>query len=154
MLLCRYIGLDYGSPTLDSAMINLVPAFAFILAVTFRMEKLNWGSTSSQVKIIGTLISIAGAFIVAFYTGPMIFRTQSLTAPIHLLVFSPRLKWITGSFFLATAAFMTALWYTLQVRLVTLTRFIALMLSKLNFSSFSGNGSQNVPVNTYCMFLH
>ncbi|KAF3958325.1 hypothetical protein CMV_016756 [Castanea mollissima] len=34
--LCGYIGIEYSSPTLASAISNLTPAFTFILAVIFR----------------------------------------------------------------------------------------------------------------------
>ncbi|KAI5442477.1 hypothetical protein KIW84_011514 [Lathyrus oleraceus] len=33
-----YIGINYSSPTLSSAIANLVPAFTFMLAVTFRFD--------------------------------------------------------------------------------------------------------------------
>ncbi|KAG5067941.1 hypothetical protein JHK85_000318 [Glycine max] len=34
-----YVGIDLSSPTLASAMLNLIPAFTFILALIFRMEE-------------------------------------------------------------------------------------------------------------------
>ncbi|KAH7570247.1 hypothetical protein JRO89_XS05G0075600 [Xanthoceras sorbifolium] len=37
--LCKlftYVGIELSSPTLSTAMLNLVPAFAFILAIIFR----------------------------------------------------------------------------------------------------------------------
>ncbi|RHN49868.1 hypothetical protein MtrunA17_Chr6g0451221 [Medicago truncatula] len=44
VLLCRcssqilgYMSINYSSPTLASAIANLVPAFTFMLAVTFRL---------------------------------------------------------------------------------------------------------------------
>ncbi|KAF4355478.1 hypothetical protein F8388_015232 [Cannabis sativa] len=33
-----YVGIDYSSPTLGTAMLNLIPAFTFILAIIFRKE--------------------------------------------------------------------------------------------------------------------
>ncbi|PIA58681.1 hypothetical protein AQUCO_00500553v1 [Aquilegia coerulea] len=70
-LLCRFfiLGLfgtvyslvNYSSPTLGSALSNLIPAFTFILAIIFRMEKLDLRSSNSQVKIMGTLVTITGA---------------------------------------------------------------------------------------------
>ncbi|KAJ4711148.1 WAT1-related protein [Melia azedarach] len=64
-----YVGIPYSSPTLSAAMLNLIPAFTFMLAILFRMEKLNWKSKSSQAKSLGTLLSIAGAFVVTYYKG-------------------------------------------------------------------------------------
>ncbi|WMV28683.1 hypothetical protein MTR67_022068 [Solanum verrucosum] len=34
--ICDYVGISYSSPTLATAMLNLIPAFTFILAITFR----------------------------------------------------------------------------------------------------------------------
>ncbi|KAG2376550.1 WAT1-related protein [Vigna angularis] len=64
-----YIGLGYGSPTLSSATEDLIPAFTFIIAVVFRMEKLDLKLRSSQAKTIGTVVSIAGALTVTLYKG-------------------------------------------------------------------------------------
>lgn len=32
-----YAGINYSSPTLSTAMLNLIPAFTFVLAVIFRL---------------------------------------------------------------------------------------------------------------------
>ncbi|XP_021292518.1 WAT1-related protein At3g56620-like, partial [Herrania umbratica] len=45
---CVFTGADYSSPALASALANLVPAFTFLLAVTFRMEKLERRSSRSR----------------------------------------------------------------------------------------------------------
>ncbi|CAL5398809.1 unnamed protein product [Camellia sinensis] len=56
-------GIGYASPTLASAMTNLTPVWTFLLAIVFRMEKLNLKAKGSQAKSIGSMISIIGAFI-------------------------------------------------------------------------------------------
>ncbi|KAL6181855.1 hypothetical protein ACLB2K_048503 [Fragaria x ananassa] len=66
---CVFTGVSYSSPTLASAMSNLVPAFTFFLAVIFRMEKLDLRNSRSQIKIIGTLVSISGALVAAILKG-------------------------------------------------------------------------------------
>ncbi|XVE92476.1 hypothetical protein REPUB_Repub01dG0100400 [Reevesia pubescens] len=99
-----------------TAMLNLVPAFTFILAITCRMEKLEWRSTSSQAKVLGTIISITGAFVVTFYKGPTILSlsTQSLVVlPLQLLS-SPQLNWVLGGLLLAAEAFINSAWYIIQ----------------------------------------
>ncbi|KAL1357088.1 hypothetical protein AAHE18_05G231800 [Arachis hypogaea] len=45
-----YAGISYSSPTLASSIGNLVPAFTFLLAVFFRMEKIDVKSRTSQAK--------------------------------------------------------------------------------------------------------
>ncbi|XP_059656019.1 WAT1-related protein At5g40240-like isoform X2 [Cornus florida] len=105
-----YIGIRYSSPTLASAMVDLTPAFTFILAIITRMEKLNIKAQSSQAKSIGTTISIIGAFIVTFYKGQPITFFQSLS--------SPQSNWIIGGFLLAVAAFLLALLYIVQTWII------------------------------------
>ncbi|XP_039045020.1 WAT1-related protein At5g40240-like isoform X1 [Hibiscus syriacus] len=117
--LCGYAGIDYSSPAMATAMLNLIPAFTFILAIIFRMEKLEWRSTSSQAKVFGTIISITGAFVVTFYKGPTILRLS------HQLLSSPQLQWILGGLLLAIEAFMTSAWYIVQA--MVLKKFPAVL---------------------------
>ncbi|XP_052884702.1 WAT1-related protein At5g40240-like isoform X2 [Gossypium arboreum] len=106
--LCGYAGIEYSSPAMATAMLNLVPAFTFILAIVCRMEKHKWRSTSSQAKVLGTTISIAGAFVVTFYKGPTILRLP------HQLLSSPQINWILGGLLLAVEAFINSAWYVIQ----------------------------------------
>ncbi|KAI4352303.1 hypothetical protein L6164_006567 [Bauhinia variegata] len=62
--LCGYRGLEYSSPTVASAASSLVPAFTFILAVVFRMEKADLRSSTTQAKIVGSIVSISVWYIV------------------------------------------------------------------------------------------
>ncbi|GLT50303.1 hypothetical protein SLA2020_237960 [Shorea laevis] len=39
--ICGFVGINYSSPALRAAMLNLVPAFTFMLSIIFRMEKLD-----------------------------------------------------------------------------------------------------------------
>ncbi|XP_062159606.1 WAT1-related protein At3g28050-like isoform X3 [Alnus glutinosa] len=90
----EYAGIQYSSPTLCTAMLNLIPAFTFMLAIIFRMEKLEWSSSSSQAKLLGTIVSITGASVVTFYKGPPIMMTPSSSQ----LLLSPQSSWILGVF--------------------------------------------------------
>ncbi|GKV14471.1 hypothetical protein SLEP1_g25350 [Rubroshorea leprosula] len=130
---CAYAGIEYSSPTLSTAMLNLVPAFTFILAVIFRMEKLEWRSRTSQAKTLGTLVSISGAFVVTFYKGPTVMKTESLGVPTHLLIFSPQLKWIIGALLLATEAFMLSTMYILQTMVLKMFPAVFTVILYVNF---------------------
>ncbi|KAJ9683477.1 hypothetical protein PVL29_019170 [Vitis rotundifolia] len=116
-----YRGINISSPTLASAISNLVPAFTFILAVIFRMEKLALRSSSSQAKIIGTIVSISGAFVVTLYKGPPIILTPSpslsLHQPPHPLR-SSESSWIIGALFLSVEYFLTPVWYIVQAHII------------------------------------
>ncbi|KAK2636411.1 hypothetical protein Ddye_031203 [Dipteronia dyeriana] len=109
------VGLQYSSPTLGTAMLNLIPAFTFILAIIFRMEKLSWSSKISQAKSLGTIVSIAGAFVVTFYNGPIILTALSGTASSrNYPLLSQQSNWILGGFFLAAESLFVSACYILQ----------------------------------------
>ncbi|XP_074584144.1 WAT1-related protein At1g68170-like [Curcuma longa] len=57
------------SATFVSAMSNLIPAMTFILAIIFRLERLEIRSISGQAKIFGTLTGVGGAMLLTFYKG-------------------------------------------------------------------------------------
>ncbi|GMI98179.1 Usually multiple acids move in and out Transporters 41 [Hibiscus trionum] len=113
-----YTGIIYSSPTLSSAISNLTPAFTFILAILFRMEKVVWNSSSSKAKVMGTIISITGAFVVTLYKGPAIFKaskpSMSLHQPLNLprtdLVSGANLNWVIGGAFLTAQYILIPLW--------------------------------------------
>ncbi|GLT50304.1 hypothetical protein SLA2020_237970 [Shorea laevis] len=132
---CAYAGIEYNSPTLSTAMLNLVPAFTFLLAVIFRMEKLEYRSISSQAKTLGTLVLISAAFVVTFYKGPIVIKTKSLGVATHLLIFSPQLKWIIGALLLATEAFMLLAMYILQTMVLKMFPTVFIVIFYLNFFS-------------------
>lgn len=102
---CVFTGVSYSSPTLASALSNLIPAFTFLLAVIFRMEKLQLKSSKSQIKILGTLVSISGALIMTLYKGYPILSppAQPDSPPSPLTVLATPNSWIIGGFFIATA---------------------------------------------------
>ncbi|KAI4336109.1 hypothetical protein L6164_014678 [Bauhinia variegata] len=127
---CVFTGISYSSPTLGSAMSNVIPAFTFVLAVIFRMEKLDIKSSRSQIKILGTVVSIAGALIVTLYKGSPIGGSQS-ASPNTLKETS---NWVIGGLFLATASLSLAVWNTAQAAIL------------------KGYPSQSTIVAFYCLF--
>ncbi|KAI3452764.1 hypothetical protein Pfo_009427 [Paulownia fortunei] len=99
--LTGYTGINYTSAAFASAMLNLIPGFTFILAVIFRMEKLACRSSSFLAKTIGTVVSIAGAFVVTLYKGPQILTLQSSSKLHYEHIHIPQSSWIIGGLFLA-----------------------------------------------------
>ncbi|KAH6801924.1 hypothetical protein C2S51_033370 [Perilla frutescens var. frutescens] len=99
--LTGYTGISYTSAEFASAMLNLIPGFTFALAVIFRMEELNCRNSSFLAKTIGTLVSIAGAFVVTLYKGPEILDNQSSPKLHYKYVGAPQSSWILGGLFLA-----------------------------------------------------
>ncbi|KAI3813159.1 hypothetical protein L1987_17876 [Smallanthus sonchifolius] len=109
-----YIGISYSSPTMASAIWNLGPGVTFLIAVIFRMEKLDIRSSSSLAKLLGTMIAILGAMVFIFYQGPYIFhRIHSSDSPTLLLLSQPS-KWVLGGLIITTGGFFGCMWSVLQ----------------------------------------
>ncbi|CAK8537015.1 unnamed protein product [Lathyrus sativus] len=110
-------GIRCSSPTLSSAMVDLVPAFTFILAVISRMENLNLKQHSSQAKIIGTVVSIAGALTLTLYKGISLISDafQNIKMGASDTYLTENSQWILGAFILATASFCLSVLYIVQV---------------------------------------
>ncbi|CAI9098508.1 OLC1v1035171C1 [Oldenlandia corymbosa var. corymbosa] len=64
--------LALTSATFASAMLNLVPATTFLVAICTRLESLGWHTKAGKAKLFGTLIAIGGAMLFTFYKGPNI----------------------------------------------------------------------------------
>ncbi|CAL0312737.1 unnamed protein product [Lupinus luteus] len=115
--LCAAEGIKYTSPTLSSALSILVPAFTFILAAFFRMEKLALRSKSTQAKILGTILSIIGALIVVLYKGPIVLsdsnplQSPATHSPVSL---SSQTNWILGGSLLVAEYLLVPVMYILQ----------------------------------------
>ncbi|KAL0314305.1 UNVERIFIED_CONTAM: WAT1-related protein [Sesamum angustifolium] len=67
-----YVGMQYTSATFASAMVNILPAITFIMAVIFRLETINMKRISSIAKVVGTLITVTGAMLMTLYKGPVV----------------------------------------------------------------------------------
>ncbi|KAI4384278.1 hypothetical protein MLD38_002455 [Melastoma candidum] len=112
-----YAGINYSSPTLGSAMLNLVPAFTFILAVLFRMEKMDLRKLSSLAKSAGTIVSVAGALIITLYKGPALVKGYSNLNLLHQ-VLNLQPNWVIGGGLLAADCVMTSAWVILQASIL------------------------------------
>ncbi|KAJ4960125.1 hypothetical protein NE237_020035 [Protea cynaroides] len=137
---CVFAGINFSSPTLGSAMSNLIPAFTFILAVISRVEKVDLRSSGSQLRIMGSIVSISGALIVTLYKGPSIGIKPSIhpsqtptSSSSNALTAS---NWILGALFLLAASLSASIWNTLQA--ATLKRYPTEMII-VSFNSFFGS---------------
>ncbi|XP_042387494.1 WAT1-related protein At5g07050-like [Zingiber officinale] len=61
-----YVGLHLISPTVASALGNVIPAFTFLLAI---MEKLNLKTVRGRAKLAGAIFYITGSLIFTFWKG-------------------------------------------------------------------------------------
>ncbi|XP_052188763.1 WAT1-related protein At5g40240-like isoform X6 [Diospyros lotus] len=112
-----YTGIVYSSPTLSSAMSNLTPAFTFLLAIAFRMERLELRNSRSQAKVMGTVVSIAGALVVTLYRGQAIIPNGS-SISLHQPLHRSQSSWIIGSLFLTTQYTLVTFWYIILAQII------------------------------------
>ncbi|CAN1272681.1 WAT1-related protein At3g28050 [Linum perenne] len=122
-----YTGINYSSPTLASAISNLTPAFTFLFAIIFRMERVCIRRSSSQAKIVGTIVAIAGAFVVTLYKGPPVFMPPSpSTASLinQSLRSSTTQHWVLGGICLTVKYILDPLWYIVLVSFFSWPRYL------------------------------
>ncbi|XP_039063599.1 WAT1-related protein At5g40240-like [Hibiscus syriacus] len=122
-MICAYKGIEVGSPTLASAISNLTPAFTFILAASFRMEKVDFRRETTQAKIIGTITSIAGALVITFYRGPKILTSSPWTSSSSVVqpqrpLQSSQSNWIVGGILEVIAHLLYSFWYVIQAQVM------------------------------------
>ncbi|KAK6163098.1 hypothetical protein DH2020_002939 [Rehmannia glutinosa] len=73
-----YAGLKLTSPTFSCAMSNMLPALTFVMAIIFRMEKVDIKKVMCQAKVVGTIITVAGAMLMTLYKGPLVDMKAAL----------------------------------------------------------------------------
>lgn len=67
-----YMGMKYTSATFTAATVNVLPALTFIMAVVFRIERVNLKQKHGLAKVIGTSITLSGAMLMTLYKGPIV----------------------------------------------------------------------------------
>jgi len=95
---------------LDSYYCSLI-----LVLCTFRMENLNLKQQSCQAKVIGTVVSIAGAFIVTLYKGTPLNFSLNVAFGGNGTYLSVQSDWIIGAFLLATASLCISVLLIVQV---------------------------------------
>ncbi|XP_065878916.1 WAT1-related protein At5g40240-like [Euphorbia lathyris] len=96
-----------SSPTLSSALANLIPIFTFLLALLTRMETVDLRRSSSQAKCLGAIVSVAGAFIVTLYKGPALFLNSAKES-------HQKSEWILGGLLMVIVCLLSATWNIAQ----------------------------------------
>ncbi|KAL4574112.1 hypothetical protein LXL04_020936 [Taraxacum kok-saghyz] len=128
-----YAGLTYASATVATAILNLIPGFTFILAIIFGVERLDYGGLSMWAKIIGTLVSVLGAIIVTFYTGPTIITSRLTSIAPHHLLGESSSDWILGGVLMLIDCVLAALFIIAQA--VVLKKYSAVLILMLAYCS-------------------
>jgi hypothetical protein len=99
----------------------------------FRMEVLNMKKHSSQAKVIGTVVSIAGALVVTFYKGiPLINDAiKNIEMGASGIFLLGKSDWIIGAFLLAAGSFCLSLLFIVQVNKLYISMYTC---KTLNYS--------------------
>lgn len=79
-----------------------------------RMERVALRSSSTQAKIIGTLLSISGALIAVLYKGPTLLSSTPSNKLQHSWGTS-QTNWLIGGFLFFFHYLMVSTWYIVQV---------------------------------------
>ncbi|KAH9773441.1 WAT1-related protein [Citrus sinensis] len=90
---------------------------AFFLLGFLGMEKLDWKSSSSLAKSVGTIVLITGAFIMTYYKGPHLLMTSS-PPNLSLQFFMPQTNWVIGGLLLAIDCVFTSAWLIVQASIL------------------------------------
>ncbi|KAL4035372.1 hypothetical protein IC575_004056 [Cucumis melo] len=78
-------GLYLSSSSAASAIVNLIPAITFVMAVTAGLEKIKARSWRTVAKIVGTIVCVGGAASMALIKGPKLLNAQILPKNISFL---------------------------------------------------------------------
>ncbi|KAM0949727.1 putative EamA domain-containing protein [Dioscorea sansibarensis] len=139
-----FVSLRYTSPTVVASMVNTVSSLTFIIAISFRLEKLNVKNPRGLAKVIGTVTSLAGVTLMTLYKGKS-FRSL-WSAPIHMGSSLIHKNWLKGSILCVASCITWAMSYIMQV--FTLKKYPT-QLSLTTWMGFIG-GAQSA-VFTICV---
>ncbi|GKV48043.1 hypothetical protein SLEP1_g54879 [Rubroshorea leprosula] len=135
-----YTGLKFTSPTFSCALSNMLPAMTFVMAVLCRMEKVDMKKIRCQAKVVGTIVTVAGAMLMTLYKGHVInlfwsnhIHTNTTSTPAAAAAADK--DWLKGSILLIFATLAWASFFILQA--VTLKRYQA-QLSLTSLVCFIG----------------
>ncbi|XP_071702538.1 WAT1-related protein At3g28050-like [Rutidosis leptorrhynchoides] len=113
-----YAGVNYSSPTLAAALGNLIPAFTFLLAIIFRIEKFDIRKSTSQAKALGTFVAISGACVMTFYQGPALVKLFIDHVSHKNLLLATESNWVLGGLLIGIACISSSLWNVFQTATV------------------------------------
>ncbi|XP_031107677.1 WAT1-related protein At5g64700-like [Ipomoea triloba] len=117
------VALKYTSATLAAATTNSLPVVTFLLALLFRMERVELGSVGGIVKVLGIGLCMGGAATIAFYRGPtlrLLMQHHLINHHDQQLQLNPSSgqAWVKGVFLMILANTCWSLWLVVQGRVL------------------------------------
>ncbi|XP_009800321.1 WAT1-related protein At5g07050-like [Nicotiana sylvestris] len=116
-----YAGLKYTSPTFSCAMSNMLPAMTFVMAFLCRMEKVDLKKFRCQAKVLGTIVTVAGAMLMTLYKGHVVNLLWSTNSSVPET--NSDKDWFKGSILLIFATLVWASFFILQA--ITMRKYTA-----------------------------
>ncbi|MCD7468250.1 hypothetical protein HAX54_006262 [Datura stramonium] len=110
MQVLGFLGLQYSSPLLSTAILQLIPGFTFIIAVLLRMENFEYKSLSTVAKSVGILVSIIGALVATLYKGPQVFGIS----PLNYSILTTPSAWVIGGLLMMISSLIASLFIISQ----------------------------------------
>ncbi|XP_057795543.1 WAT1-related protein At1g43650-like [Salvia miltiorrhiza] len=107
-------GLEYISATFGTAILSIVPALVFIMAVCLRIERLDMRKWHGVAKVLGSIISLSGAMAFTFYKGHALYHTSTAHHPLD----DSKHQWIKGALLAIAGQLFYAMWITMQAPLL------------------------------------
>ncbi|KAL4193885.1 hypothetical protein AMTRI_Chr06g201560 [Amborella trichopoda] len=108
--------LYFISSTLQTAILNLIPAVTYLLSVISRQEKAEIKSLIGKGKILGTFLSVTGALVIVLWKGPSFYHHSAnfgQSPSLHLLS-TNRSDWVLGLVMVAVGVVSFSIWILLQ----------------------------------------
>ncbi|XP_051114541.1 WAT1-related protein At1g43650-like [Andrographis paniculata] len=108
-----YAGMNYTSPTVATALSNIIPALTIVVAALLRMEEVKLGSTSGKAKVVGAVACIAGSLIFTFWKGESVFEGSSVVT-LALGRDDRHENWVKGSILIIVSFVAWSVWLILM----------------------------------------
>uniref|UniRef100_A0A1D1ZDJ0 WAT1-related protein n=1 Tax=Anthurium amnicola TaxID=1678845 RepID=A0A1D1ZDJ0_9ARAE len=110
-----YAGANYTNASFSAALYNMLPAVTFVMAIMLRMEKIKIKKLHSQAKVIGTLITVAGALVMIMYKGRIIEFVWTKGRAHHAAAGSQDGRhWLLGTFMLIVSCCCWSAFFVVQ----------------------------------------
>ncbi|KAJ1439263.1 EamA domain [Sesbania bispinosa] len=120
-----FLGMKLTSASFASAVMNSVPSITFVLAIIFRLERMRIKELGCQAKVIGTVVTLGGAFLMALYKGPVVGSSASHVGQPENVNDPTGSHWLFGACFLLIGCAGFSAFYILQA--ITLKKYPAEM---------------------------
>ncbi|PKA53500.1 WAT1-related protein [Apostasia shenzhenica] len=111
-----YMGTSYTSAGFTAALVNILPAITFLMAFILRIEKINMKNRRSQAKVIGTLVTVAGAVLMIMCKGPVLGLpwTKGSSHISTQARAQDESRWVMGTFMLLGSCVCWSAFFILQ----------------------------------------